>query len=134
MDLSNNSVDRGFISIAASLISQQHGVRILNFENCNLSAKSTTALFEALAKNYAMSLSIRELYVGGNKFDEFSMNAMCHWLDQSKGTILTRYALFLSSKKFMFPFLAIKLFRGLKFSYYGRRILFSTPNLLIMGN
>jgi Ran GTPase-activating protein (RanGAP) involved in mRNA processing and transport len=90
LDLSNNSVDRGFISIAASLISQQHGVRILNFENCNLSAKSTTALFEALAKNYAMSLSIRELYVGGNKFDEFSMNAMCHWLDQSKGYLALR--------------------------------------------
>lgn len=45
-----------------------------------------TALFEALAKNYAMSLSIRELYFGGNKFDELTMNAMCHWLDQGKGT------------------------------------------------
>lgn len=87
LDLSNNSVDRGFITVAASLISQQHGIRILNFENCNLSAKSMTAFFEALAKNYAMSLSIRDLYVGGNKFDEFTINAMCHWLDQGKGTI-----------------------------------------------
>ena len=123
MDLSNNSVDRGFISIAASLISQQHGVRILNFENCNLSAKSTTALFEALAKNYAMSLSIRELYVGGNKFDELSMNAMCHWLDQSKGTILTRYR-FTRAKNSFFRFWPSNYFGASNFRIMGEEFCF----------
>ena len=53
---------------AEGLAGYTHGLRYLSLENCNLSPRAMQAIFEAFNKNYGLSCSIKELYLGGNNF------------------------------------------------------------------
>eukprot|EP01122_Echinamoeba_exundans_P009739 TRINITY_DN3507_c0_g1_i2.p1 TRINITY_DN3507_c0_g1~~TRINITY_DN3507_c0_g1_i2.p1 ORF type:complete len:557 (+),score=71.37 TRINITY_DN3507_c0_g1_i2:989-2659(+) len=86
LDLSNNSLnDKTVAALTEALAVYPHGLRVLNLENCGISARALQGLFDgAFCKNYGMSLSIQELYVGGNTMGAEGSAGFDKWLDQVK--------------------------------------------------
>jgi hypothetical protein len=85
IDLSKNDIDRGFVALVQALPKFGYAPVVLNFARCNLSTRSMTALFEQFSVNYAVSMSVEELNLAHNKFEEQSTQAFLAWLDKVKG-------------------------------------------------
>jgi Ran GTPase-activating protein (RanGAP) involved in mRNA processing and transport len=86
LDLSKNNLsnEKGVLALADALAVYPHALKVLNLERCSISPRGMQALFEAFGKNYGMSLSIQELYVGGNNFLDIGSAAFNKWLDTAK--------------------------------------------------
>jgi Ran GTPase-activating protein (RanGAP) involved in mRNA processing and transport len=84
-DLRDNQIDKGFQLLNTAIAHYTHGLTALYLDNCGLSSKSLVSLFEGFTKNPAMSITVEELSLSGNKFDDLSSDAFVTWLDKIKG-------------------------------------------------
>jgi Ran GTPase-activating protein (RanGAP) involved in mRNA processing and transport len=86
-DLRDNQIEKGFHLLNLAIAHYTHGLTALYLDNCGLSSKSLVSLFEGFTKNPAMSITLEELSLSGNKFDDLSTDAFVTWLDKIKGLI-----------------------------------------------
>lgn len=72
------------VSLAKALRNFQHRLRVLSFANCQLSARSITALVHAFRGNWGLSLAIEEFDLSGNKADTESATLLLEFLTLMK--------------------------------------------------
>ncbi|KYQ90368.1 leucine-rich repeat-containing protein (LRR) [Tieghemostelium lacteum] len=75
---------RSISSLVNCLTTFNHSLIYLNLSNCGIPPKSMTMLFEALEKNYGMSLTLEYLNISYNKLDEQANNAFISWIVKSR--------------------------------------------------
>lgn len=73
---------RESISLAQGFQMFPHALKKLNLSHCGLGGKAIHMLFEAFEKNFAMSLTIEELDLSGNKIEDVGSNAIGNWLSK----------------------------------------------------
>lgn len=61
-----------------------HALKRLTLAYCSLGAKSLVGLFEAFEKNFPMSLTIEELDLSGNKFEDHGSVALSNWMSKAR--------------------------------------------------
>jgi Ran GTPase-activating protein (RanGAP) involved in mRNA processing and transport len=86
LDFSGNNITQESVApFCSGFAFLTHGITVLNLSKCNLSPKGTQALFHAFEANFGVSLSIRELNLSYNRFEELGTAALTHWLTHAKG-------------------------------------------------
>jgi Leucine Rich repeat len=85
LNLSSNKIDtRGMFNIAQAISHFRHGLRVLDLSACSISSKGMLALVNAFERNYGVSLTIEELSLSENSFDDDGSKAFERWLANVK--------------------------------------------------
>ena len=82
IDISGTKI-RGFTGFCFALQTFQHSLQILNLADAGLEGKQLYNLALALMSNYGMSLTVEELDLSNNKFDEQATLSFETWLSQA---------------------------------------------------
>eukprot|EP01132_Coremiostelium_polycephalum_P004282 gene4282-5356_t len=86
LNLSNNMLSyESVVSICEGLASFNHSLVTLDLSKCNIPPKGVTLLFEAFERNFAMSLTLENLILSDNRFQDSGSNAFASWLSKSRG-------------------------------------------------
>ncbi|GAM27528.1 hypothetical protein SAMD00019534_107040 [Acytostelium subglobosum LB1] len=86
LDVSDDPLsNKATTSLIACMMQYQHALIHLDLSNCNIPPKQLSLLFEALERNFGMSLTIELLNVSNNKFDEQTNAAFASWIIKSQG-------------------------------------------------
>lgn len=83
IDLSGTHITKGVSIFCQTLQSFPHSLKVLNLSNCGMDGKQISAIVDSLASNYGMSLTIEELDLSNNKFDEQASGSFETWLSKS---------------------------------------------------
>ncbi|KAF2076823.1 hypothetical protein CYY_001851 [Polysphondylium violaceum] len=86
LNLSNNLMSyESIISLCEGLANFNHSLTSLNLSKCNIPPRGIKLLFEAFEKNFAMSLTLEELNLSENRFQDSGTSAFSSWLSKSRG-------------------------------------------------
>ena len=83
IDLSGTHISKGCSSFCLGLQNFHHSLKVLNLSSCALDGKHLMAIWEALGSNYGTSLTIEELDLSNNKFDDQSSSVFETWLSKA---------------------------------------------------
>eukprot|EP00339_Tiarina_fusa_P022295 CAMPEP_0117019394 /NCGR_PEP_ID=MMETSP0472-20121206/14897_1 /TAXON_ID=693140 ORGANISM="Tiarina fusus, Strain LIS" /NCGR_SAMPLE_ID=MMETSP0472 /ASSEMBLY_ACC=CAM_ASM_000603 /LENGTH=674 /DNA_ID=CAMNT_0004724365 /DNA_START=530 /DNA_END=2554 /DNA_ORIENTATION=- len=71
--ISNTNLSKAVKTLKVALSTLTHGIRILQLSHCSLNPKNLCSLIrDGLMKNYPMTLTLKELNLSGNRFDDSS--------------------------------------------------------------
>eukprot|EP01111_Echinosteliopsis_oligospora_P015976 TRINITY_DN6498_c0_g1_i1.p1 TRINITY_DN6498_c0_g1~~TRINITY_DN6498_c0_g1_i1.p1 ORF type:complete len:895 (+),score=278.48 TRINITY_DN6498_c0_g1_i1:113-2797(+) len=86
IDLSGNDISsESAAHLGVGIASLTHGISVLNLSKCSIPPKGIQTLFQCFCSNYGVSMSIEDLNLSYNKFDEAAANAMVTWFQSIRG-------------------------------------------------
>jgi len=83
IDLSGTHLSKGVSTLAATLQEYPHSLKVLNLSDCGLDGKQLALIAESLSLNYGMSLTIEELDLSNNRFDDQATIALETWFSKA---------------------------------------------------
>lgn len=83
LDLSGTHIHRGITSLCFSLQHFNHALRVLKLADTGLDGRQVANIMNALSSNFGMSLTIEELDLSHNKFDDIASNAFERWISKA---------------------------------------------------
>lgn len=83
IDLSGTHLSKGVSTLAATLQEYPHSLKVLNLSDCGLDGRQLASIAESLSQNYGTSLTIEELDLSSNRFDDQATIALESWLSKA---------------------------------------------------
>ncbi|KAK5577969.1 hypothetical protein RB653_002917 [Dictyostelium firmibasis] len=86
LNLSNNTMNHeSVMGLCDGLANFNHSLLTLNLSGCSIASKGIALLFGSLQKNFGMSLTLEELILSDNRFQDGGSSAMASWLNKTRG-------------------------------------------------
>ncbi|KAN0035829.1 hypothetical protein ACTA71_005120 [Dictyostelium dimigraforme] len=86
LNLSNNTMNNeSVVGLCDGLANFNHSLLSLNLSGCSIPTKGIALLFGSLQKNFGMSLTLEELILSDNRFQDAGSSAMASWLNKTRG-------------------------------------------------
>ncbi|KAN0022840.1 hypothetical protein ACTFIU_005581 [Dictyostelium citrinum] len=86
LNLSNNTMNNeSVVGLCDGLANFNHSLLSLNLSGCSIPTKGMALLFGSLQKNFGMSLTLEELILSDNRFQDAGSSAMSSWLNKTRG-------------------------------------------------
>ncbi|EAL68897.1 leucine-rich repeat-containing protein [Dictyostelium discoideum AX4] len=86
LNLSNNTMNNeSVVGLCDGLANFNHSLLSLNLSGCSIPTKGVALLFNSLQKNFGMSLTLEELILSDNRFQDAGSSAMSSWLNKTRG-------------------------------------------------